>query len=543
MKKFIVYIMWLFCIIDGAAHADQWSFPEQVEILSNNKQYKFIIVPNRRIGEVNVGSFGILYKKVAKEYKKQWIIRLVNKHSPVSGVVSENGDMVVTFDNYHRAGLGEDVIVVYGGDGALIRKYGLEDFLEEDHLKILPRSISSRSWNCDEGSIVKGILNFSVIADSQKNGCLSVRIEPRNNIVEFVDSGAEVGSESSSSSSYPRSRTMSSMPDAEFISKYRKAILEGPELIRIIWERNSDCSECSEEDILKKVLSKLELAISKGADVNELDSSGDSAFCKVGDYPEIALFLLKNGANPNVDCWFYDDPFFEAVVSDNVKLAKAMIKAGFDLDKVSSEKNDAVIRAVTFESNHVLPLLLQEGMNPNITSYGYSPLQYALEMNNWTAVDILLDHGADKSNLDIGERFLLYVYQGNIDEMVRLLDKVRAQHLEGTEEEYYNTVSMAFNYAAKSNSFRVITAMAKSGIEPDTAHGLYHITPLMQAVISDNIKTIKTLIEHGAAINLVDRYGYSALDFAYYVGSAEVIEYLLSKGAVEGIGISETLIH
>jgi hypothetical protein len=40
--------------------------------------------------------------------------------APVSALVSEDGAYLITFDNWHSMGYGDDVVVLYRTDGTLI---------------------------------------------------------------------------------------------------------------------------------------------------------------------------------------------------------------------------------------------------------------------------------------------------------------------------------------------------------------------------------------------------------------------------------------
>lgn len=89
--------------------------------------------------------------------------RLVNEVAPVSALVSDDGRRLVTFDNWHAMGYGDDVVVIYRSDGTLVRKFSLEELLTAEDVRELPRSISSRYWSAWEridpitGRLVLGI--------------------------------------------------------------------------------------------------------------------------------------------------------------------------------------------------------------------------------------------------------------------------------------------------------------------------------------------------------------------------------------------------
>lgn len=80
--------------------------------------------------------------------KRLWNVRLDNEVAPVSALISDNGDYVITFDNWHGVGYGDNVVAIYSGKtGTLIKKLGLADFLTESDIYNLPESTSSIHWH------------------------------------------------------------------------------------------------------------------------------------------------------------------------------------------------------------------------------------------------------------------------------------------------------------------------------------------------------------------------------------------------------------
>lgn len=109
-------------------------------------------------------------KRVVEEWQHSparrllWKLDLDNRTAPVDVFVSDEGRYVVTLDNWHAMGYGDEVAAFYHAEG-LIKKYALEAILplpDEDrndfngpheiHLKIFPygglfpHSVSSRWW-------------------------------------------------------------------------------------------------------------------------------------------------------------------------------------------------------------------------------------------------------------------------------------------------------------------------------------------------------------------------------------------------------------
>lgn len=151
-----------------SVYADSWALPEERTVCSKNNKYCLKVIPKKLEsqlsyfedkvdGKENAGADkngkknycrGIFYSRNSNgKLKKLWETKLVNEVSPVSVLVSDHGDYVVTFDNWHSVGYGDDAVAIYTtSDGSLIRKFGLSDFLTDSDINELPASVSSIHW-------------------------------------------------------------------------------------------------------------------------------------------------------------------------------------------------------------------------------------------------------------------------------------------------------------------------------------------------------------------------------------------------------------
>jgi len=151
----------------GSAHPDSWSLPKKRKYYSPNKKYYLEVTPKKLEsqlkyfedkveGSSNAGAIKLVKENQAKGafyarragggFSRKAEFPLLNEVSPVSALVSDNGDFVVTFDNWHSVGYGDDVVVIYLSNGSLVNKFGLEDLLTEGDIETLPRSVSSIWW-------------------------------------------------------------------------------------------------------------------------------------------------------------------------------------------------------------------------------------------------------------------------------------------------------------------------------------------------------------------------------------------------------------
>jgi YD repeat-containing protein len=174
--------------VGSSVFADSWALPTPKQYYSANNRFYIEVIPRKLAsqsryfkdkvdrkepagspqGEKDNYCKGIFYRQTDDgKYEKVWVAPLSNDVAPVSALVSDGGQYVVTFDNWHAVGYGDNVVVIYGSDGKIIRKLALTDIVPAESLSTLPRSVSSIWWGghhyLDEA---RGLLVLQVV----KNG-------------------------------------------------------------------------------------------------------------------------------------------------------------------------------------------------------------------------------------------------------------------------------------------------------------------------------------------------------------------------------------
>jgi TonB family protein len=147
--------------------ADSWSLPDVETFHSADGRWRLVVTPKQLKGQLeyfsdkvagnpdagavetvpaNVARGELFRKASGGTWQRVARWRLVNAVAPVSALVANDGT-VVTFDNWHSMGYGDDAVVIYRSDGTLIRKFGLADILEDEDILQLRRSVSSIWWS------------------------------------------------------------------------------------------------------------------------------------------------------------------------------------------------------------------------------------------------------------------------------------------------------------------------------------------------------------------------------------------------------------
>lgn len=153
-----------FALGSQAAHADSWALPGTETTESESGNFRFTVEPTPIASQLDYfreeviadrngeeverpKPLGLLEQRDASgEWSPVWAGALVNSVAPVSALVADDGRHVVTFDNWHSVGHGDNVIVIYGAEGRVIRSMALIDLVPQYYMDALPHSVSSLRW-------------------------------------------------------------------------------------------------------------------------------------------------------------------------------------------------------------------------------------------------------------------------------------------------------------------------------------------------------------------------------------------------------------
>lgn len=162
-----LFILWS---VASVCMADSWALPSRQTFYSKNRRFAVAIVPKQLAGQLEYFEDKVQGRPDAGAVEgtpNNWPraffysvhpneqlnlvteFKLVNEVAPVTALVSDDGQYLVTFDNWHSLGYGDDAIVIYRTGGSLIRSLSLESVLTSKDIEVLPRSISSIQWGAE----------------------------------------------------------------------------------------------------------------------------------------------------------------------------------------------------------------------------------------------------------------------------------------------------------------------------------------------------------------------------------------------------------
>ncbi len=211
-------------------------------------------------------------------------------------------------------------------------------------------------------------------------------------------------------------------------------------------------------------------------------------------------------------------------IGDTAMLAELLKYNEADVDHISMQTNLTLLQDAAQRNNLGALEVLLHYYHANLNKLGsnqLSPLQYAVDNNNFEAAHMLLRAGANASRV--------VTKQAVTDaSLVRLLL-------------CYSAPRTAENFvllAAQRGDSKNVELLVKS--DPDTVNYTNSLgwTPLIIAVMNGQACIVKLLIENKAQINTCDRQGLTALDWANKTNNSSIIDLLKSHNAQSGLDAS-----
>jgi ankyrin repeat protein len=236
--------------------------------------------------------------------------------------------------------------------------------------------------------------------------------------------------------------------------------------------------------------------------IEEVDAKGRTALfraARVGRLGNLKL-LLERGANANAKDYIDEAPLGVAARYGHAECVSMLLEAGADIDAWHDPKKNAVgesalCSAVRKRFADVVNVLLAAGANPNaFPPNGLVPLQQAAECGDREMCQLLVQSGAaiNENGGFLGDTALHRTVSSKRIETQRILLELGAD----------------------------VNMRARSGE-----------TPLMRAVVTDNVEGIFELLKWKPDLHAVDAEGYTALDLAKECGRGEIAEILEQTGA------------
>lgn len=236
-----------------------------------------------------------------------------------------------------------------------------------------------------------------------------------------------------------------------------------------------------------------------------------------------AYFIYLDQTNNFNECFTYSPCFFIP------NLIEYLFSHVSDINFTNKGGMSALHYSSVVNNKSAAEFLIAHGANvaTTIKMSRKSSIHIAAEHNSLETANLLITYGADvnaKSNQDLTP--LHHAALFNSKETAELLIAYGADIHAKTSRSFN-----ALHFAARENSKEIAELLIACGIDVNAIEDNYKKSALHYAAENGCEEIVKFLISNGADINIRDNLDYTALHCASCNGNKEIIETLLSHGA------------
>ena len=183
-------------VLSAVAFADSWAPATPATYVSNTGQFRVTVFPRELGGNLSYFEDLIedraspgqapegrdectatLEKLVGTEYQEVWRGALVNDVAPVHVLVSDDDGSFMTLDNWHSSGIGPHTLVIYSGNGEILKSYKLSDLFSKQAVDKLPRSVSSIRWRRNPRQMYDGTVILPMVKITEETNWDNLEFE------------------------------------------------------------------------------------------------------------------------------------------------------------------------------------------------------------------------------------------------------------------------------------------------------------------------------------------------------------------------------
>jgi ankyrin repeat protein len=201
-----------------------------------------------------------------------------------------------------------------------------------------------------------------------------------------------------------------------------------------------------------------------------------------------------------------DCPLHYALIEENKKTVNTLLAEGCNLNVVD-KGGRTVMHIIAIRDSECWDEINNNSNNTDSlhntdSVLQWTPLQYAIQLENWSTVERLLESNVDRCGLD----------------MIRQ----RAQ-----DPHYINSLIL---HAAENGHVLLLEFLCGIGVNIHQASSTDFPSPLHAAIEGKQPKVVKWLIQHGADCNTRYSDGQTPLFYAVTKGSLDVVRALVEEG-------------
>lgn len=266
-------------------------------------------------------------------------------------------------------------------------------------------------------------------------------------------------------------------------------------------------------------------------DPNHFDERGYAAIhlaVKSGDIDEVRE-LIEDGADVNrvAQDKNKSHPLFFAIMSKNINMVKLLVENKANVNYQDEGGATPLMWASWSKQDEIVEYLLKNNANPNFVDYtGYS----AIYTQSLKGIYLLAKYGArvdvrNQKGKTPKEEFK------EIDGDPFLWEVLTAKDIKETVSLRNENRQTPLHLAIMNKADWLAEILIEAGADVNAVNK-YGDTPLHYAVRNENLDAVKKLVEKGADINVKDANGSALICYAVLSEqNIPVLEYLIQKGA------------
>jgi uncharacterized protein len=296
-----------------------------------------------------------------------------------------------------------------------------------------------------------------------------------------------------------------------------------------------------------------------GADVNSGQSDGATALHWAAYHSDVSLaeLLLESGANPEIANRNGSTPLWLATNQGDAAMIETLLEGGADANEQLPLGRRPLMLAARSGRVEAVQVLLDHGADPNAREIerGTTALMQAADQGHDDVMVLLIENGADIAARSApvlrGGRTAALGKSGDPRNSVRRQVIAILCEQESPDLDSLNALSQADDIAPGTNT-SAFTARNVCGCEQNSigicqeGGGIFtsgrrdrevrepdggELTTLVYAARSGSIDSARVLLEAGADVNQVTRYGWSPLLAATQNRNYQMGKYLIEQGA------------
>jgi ankyrin repeat protein len=219
---------------------------------------------------------------------------------------------------------------------------------------------------------------------------------------------------------------------------------------------------------------------------------------------------------------FYDT----ACAAGRNDLVLLIIKLSGNINSADLYKRTFLTSAVRFHNNNITDYLLNNGADVNLAdSAGWTPLHYAAENNDYTAMEMLIAHQSSVSCRSNKFRFTKGKRYGKKE--YSLYQRLPLELVDWKNHFFENSSSVQVDKGL--TPLHLLAFDCKSPLKLSLSQLSTEESKMLK--LEERFKCMKLLAEKGANINSATDSGMTPLHFAVFSGSKDIAEFLLKHGA------------